>query len=216
MEIAMRLESYRKKRNFNKTPEPQGNVSHENKFLFVIQKHAASHLHYDFRLELNGVLLSWAIPKGPCFDPLVKRLAIHVEDHPVEYGYFEGVIPKGQYGAGVVMLWDQGFWKTLDKNPEEAYKAGHLRFELNAKKLKGRWDLLRFKEENQWFLIKYKDEFAQKLEDYDVTLEAPNSVLTHQSIEEISKKFRFLWTKEGLMEKPTKNLGLKKNMTMDF
>lgn len=211
----MSLDPYQNKRNFNKTLEPQGDVSHENKYLFVIQKHAASHLHYDFRLELNGVLLSWAIPKGPCFDPSVKRLAIHVEDHPVEYANFEGVIPKSQYGAGVVMLWDQGIWIPLDENPEKAYKDKHLRFELNAKKLKGRWDLFCFKEENQWFLVKYKDKFAQKLEDYDVTVEASNSVLTHQSIEEIGKKFRFVWTKEGLMKEPTKKQNQKKNATLN-
>ncbi|KTD01005.1 hypothetical protein OQJ19_12075 [Fluoribacter gormanii] len=181
----MSIESYRKKRNFNKTPEPRGNVSSENDLLFVIQKHAASHLHYDFRLELNGVLLSWAVPKGPCVDPSVKRLAMHVEDHPVDYGYFEGIIPKGQYGAGSVMLWDKGTWKSLDADPEHAYKSGHLRFELEAKKLKGRWDLVRFKDEEHWFLIKFKDKFARKLEEYDITEEEPNSVLTNLSIDQI-------------------------------
>lgn len=188
----MGLEHYHQKRNFNKTTEPKGIISPQNNYLFSIQKHAASHLHYDFRLELNGVLLSWAIPKGPCFDPSVKRLAIHVEDHPVSYGSFEGIIPKGQYGGGTVMLWDKGIWNPLDKDPTQAYHKGHLRFELLAEKLKGRWDLVRFKDEQHWFLIKHQDEFAQKLKDYDVTVEKPNSVLTSQNLEEIadSKKIK--------------------------
>ncbi len=185
----MSIEPYRKKRNFNKTSEPRGDVSSENDHLFVIQKHAASHLHYDFRLELNGVLLSWAVPKGPCFDPSVKRLAMHVEDHPVEYGYFEGIIPKGQYGAGNVMLWDKGAWKPLDANPEKAYKSGHLRFELDAQKLKGRWDLVRFKDEEHWFLIKFEDKFARKLQEYDITEEEPDSVLTNLSIDGIGEHY---------------------------
>ncbi|WP_259331325.1 DNA polymerase ligase N-terminal domain-containing protein [Legionella bozemanae] len=185
----MGIEPYRKKRNFNKTPEPKGGVSSETNYLFVIQKHAASHLHYDFRLELNGVLLSWAIPKGPCFDPSVKRLAMHVEDHPIEYGYFEGIIPEGQYGAGNVMLWDKGIWKPLDADPEKSYKSGHLRFELEAIKLKGRWDLVRFKDEKHWFLIKFKDKFARKLKEYDIIEAEPDSVLTNLSIDEIGEHY---------------------------
>src|SRR5689334_20377058 len=133
----MKLTSYNKKRNFKKTSEPKGIIRNKYKHLFVIQKHAASHLHYDFRIELNGVLLSWAIPKGPSLDPTVKRLAMHVEDHPVEYGNFEGMIPEGQYGAGTVMLWDKGVWIPEDEDPKKAYQKGHLRFTLKAKKLKG-------------------------------------------------------------------------------
>ncbi|CAM3145567.1 DNA polymerase ligase N-terminal domain-containing protein [Legionella anisa] len=185
----MGIEPYRKKRNFNKTPEPRGDVSPEENYLFVIQKHAASHLHYDFRLELNGVLLSWAVPKGPCLDPSVKRLAMHVEDHPIDYGYFEGIIPKGQYGAGSVMLWDKGIWKPLDTDPEKAYKSGHLRFELEAIKLKGRWDLVRFKDEKHWFLIKFKDKFTRKLKEYDIIEAEPDSVLTNLSIDEIGAHY---------------------------
>ncbi|MGC1181415.1 DNA ligase D [Legionella sp.] len=189
----MALEEYKRKRDFKKTVEPKGKLNSAHKFLYVIQKHAASHLHYDFRLELDGVLLSWAVPKGPCFDPSVKRLAMHVEDHPVAYGSFQGIIPKGQYGSGAVMLWDKGIWTPLDENPAQAYHHGHLRFELHAEKLKGRWDLIRFKDEKHWFLIKHRDEWAQKLTDYDVTIEEPDSVINGYSIEEIAEQSEHVW-----------------------
>src|ERR1043165_5360341 len=122
---------YRKNRAFRETPEPAGKVGKRKsrKLAFVVQKHAASRLHYDFRLELNGVLLSWAVPKGPSLDPNDKRLAMHVEDHPLEYGDFEGVIPPKQYGAGTVMVWDRGEWEPVG-DPEEGYAKGHLKFEL--------------------------------------------------------------------------------------
>ncbi|MCP0913220.1 MULTISPECIES: DNA ligase D [Legionella] len=194
----MGLRQYHNKRNFSKTPEPKGQVHKKNKFLFIIQKHAASHLHYDFRIELDGVLKSWAVPKGPCLDPDVKRLAMHVEDHPIEYGTFEGIIPKGEYGGGTVLLWDKGSWKPLDENPEQAYQKGHLRFELDAQKLKGRWDLIRFKTEaNAWFLIKYKDGYARLLSDYDITKEEPDSVISNQSIDEIAENYNAVWTRTG-------------------
>src|SRR3982750_1654585 len=140
----MALELYRKKRNFKTTPEPAGRVARRraDELQFVIQKHAASPLPYDFRLELNGVLLSWAVPKGPSLDPADKRLAMHVEDHPIEYGDFEGTIPKGQYGGGTVMLWDRGSWTPIG-DAEDGYKSGHLKFELNGDKLHGRWALVK-------------------------------------------------------------------------
>ncbi len=184
----MGLAAYHKKRNFNETPEPKGKVSFAHPRLFVIQKHAAKRLHYDFRLELNGTLKSWAVPNGPCLDPTVKRLAVEVEDHPIDYGSFEGLIPAGHYGAGTVMLWDKGVWIPLDKDPFQAYKKGHLRFEIDAGKLKGGWDLIRFKnEKNQWLLIKRNDDFAKPFKQYDITKEKPNSILTHYSIDEITK-----------------------------
>lgn len=200
----MKLDRYHQKRDFNKTPEPKGHVHKGESHRFSIQKHAASHLHYDFRIELNGVLKSWAVPKGPSLDPQVKRLAIHVEDHPIEYGTFEGIIPKGEYGGGTVLLWDKGTWVPLDEDPEKAYEKGHLRFKLHAKKLGGRWDLIRLKaqDNNSWFLIKYKDEFAQSSL-YDITLESPDSVLTHQSLEEIADNYDSIWSKDGL-KKTTK------------
>ncbi|KTC81578.1 DNA ligase D [Legionella brunensis] len=194
----MELDLYHQKRDFKKTPEPHGRVHREQNYLFIIQKHAASHLHYDFRLELDGVLKSWAIPKGPCLDPKIKRLAVHVEDHPIEYGSFEGIIPKGEYGGGTVMLWDEGTWIPLDKDPAKAYEKGHLRFELDAKKLHGRWDLIRFKrEEKSWFLIKYNDESAKSLDDYDITVEKPDSVKTEQSMDEIAENYENIWSGKG-------------------
>lgn len=196
----MGLSRYQQKRDFDKTPEPKGRMHKGNQFRFYIQKHAASHLHYDFRLELDGVLKSWAVPKGPSFDPDVKRLAIHVEDHPIEYGKFEGIIPKGEYGGGTVMLWDIGTWDPLDKDPLKAYQEGHLRFELHAEKLRGRWDLFRFsQEEKSWFLKKYQDDYACK--DLDIIIEEPNSALSGQTMDEITAAEQAIWTKKGLKKK---------------
>src|SRR5690349_10848031 len=161
----MALELYNKKRNFGITPEPKGRVvKRKGKgLMYVIQKHRASHLHYDFRLELNGVLLSWAVPKGPSLDTSVRRLAMHVEDHPIEYGDFEGTIPPKQYGAGTVLLWDRGIW--IPKGDGQAdYEKGRLKFELDGEKLHGGWMLVRGGRggkygENAWFFIKEKDEY---------------------------------------------------------
>ncbi len=140
----MALDEYKRKRDFTKTPEPAGNVvaRKDRERFFCVQKHLASHLHYDLRLEHNGVLLSWAVPKGPSLDPKTKRLAMHVEDHPVEYGEFEGIIPEG-YGAGVVMLWDRGTWIPEVEDVDAALKRGDLKFQLNGYKLKGSWVLVR-------------------------------------------------------------------------
>ncbi|MGQ3889746.1 DNA ligase D [Legionella sp. CNM-1927-20] len=199
----MSLKTYHEKRDFNKTTEPKGKVQHTHKNLFIIQKHAASHLHYDFRLELEGVLKSWAVPKGPSLDPTVKRLAMQVEDHPVEYGSFEGIIPEGEYGGGTVMLWDKGKWRSLDDNPKAAYEKGHLRFELNAEKLKGRWDLIKSNRDKKvWFLIKFKDKEAKPLAEYDITEAEPNSVLTDQTLEEITENYTYSWDKKGLKKAP--------------
>src|SRR5438552_2440161 len=130
----MGLTEYKRKRHFQSTPEPAGKKSRTAGRSFVVQKHAASHLHYDFRLELDGVLKSWAVPKGPSLDPAVKRLAMHVEDHPVEYGSFEGIIPQGQYGGGTVMLWDRGDWEPIG-DAAEGYRKGRLKFRLHGEKL---------------------------------------------------------------------------------
>lgn len=197
----MSLSRYHKKRNFKQTPEPKGNKPRRDaskKRLYIIQKHAASHLHYDFRLELAGVLISWAVPKGPCLDPTVKRLAMHVEDHPLEYGSFEGIIPKGQYGGGTVMLWDKGEWIPEDANPEAAYRKGDLTFTLKGKKLKGKWKLIRInRDDKTWLLMKLKDRYAKPLDTFDITIAEPNSVKTKASLEEIAENYKSVWGKKG-------------------
>jgi len=188
----MPLEKYRTKRNFAVSPEPKGNAAAKRKksLLYVIQKHRATQLHYDFRLEWNGVLLSWAIPKGPSLDPTVKRLAMQVEDHPVEYGAFEGVIPEGEYGGGTVMLWDRGTWSPEgDIGVDETLRKGDLKFTLNGKKLRGSWALVRTKgyggnKKTAWLLIKHRDGFASK---EDITLAKPRSVASRRLLAQIAK-----------------------------
>jgi bifunctional non-homologous end joining protein LigD len=176
------LSVYRAKRDFRATPEPRGGRAKRKAQLgFVIQKHDATRLHYDFRLELGGTLKSWAVPKGPSLDPAEKRLAVHVEDHPLEYATFEGVIPEGHYGAGEVIVWDRGTW-IPDGDPEKAYRAGKLKFELNGEKLHGHWTLVRTRlrgsgDKEQWLLIKERDEEARPHEEYDVVDALPESVI---------------------------------------
>jgi bifunctional non-homologous end joining protein LigD len=193
----MVLEKYKQKRNFKSTPEPAGDVtlaaerakkaSPRDALFFCVQKHLASHLHYDFRLEHKGVLLSWAVPKGPALDPKIKRLAMHVEDHPFEYGTFEGVIPEG-YGAGIVMLWDQGTWTPQTDDVDAALKKGDLKFTLDGYKLKGSWVLVRTGgrwgggDGRSWLLIKHKDEWAGEL---DIAEFAPLSVKSGGDFEHI-------------------------------
>src|SRR5215207_2548125 len=186
----MGLQEYKRKRDFKKTSEPAGRVEKEKGNSFVIQKHAATRLHYDFRLEMEGVLRSWAVPKGPSLDPGEKRLAVHVEDHPLDYGGFEGTIPKGQYGGGTVMLWDRGSWEP-EGDPGKDYGKGRLTFRLDGEKLHGRWHLVRMRsragERNeQWLLIKSDDEWARAEDEPDLLDEAPRSVATGRSLDEIA------------------------------
>jgi len=174
------LQKYWAKRNFAITAEPKGGLTQSGTALtFVIQKHAASRLHYDFRLELDGTLKSWAVPKGPSLDPADKRMAVHVEDHPLDYATFEGVIPKGQYGAGTVIVWDRGVWIPAD-DPHEGYRQGKLKFELKGEKLNGRWNLVRMRgrgeKQEPWLLIKERDGTARAAAEYDVTEALPDSV----------------------------------------
>lgn len=187
------LEEYREKRNFDVTAEPKGGKTRTkaaSELLYVIQKHQASHLHYDFRLEWRGVLLSWAVPKGPSPDPSVKRLATAVEDHPVEYGGFEGVIPAGEYGGGTVMLWDRGTWTPEVEDVDAALERGDLKFTLSGKKLKGSWVLVRTKlgyggsAKPQWLLIKHRDRYSSA---EDILIEKPRSVLTNRLLAEIAR-----------------------------
>src|SRR5690554_4459828 len=164
----MSLQEYKKKRDFRKTREPKGGRKKTRAGRsFVVQKHDASRLHYDFRLELDGVLKSWAVPKGPSLDPKKKHLAVMVEDHPVEYGTFEGIIPEGEYGGGTVMIWDKGTWEPVDDDPAEALRRGKLSFKVHGKRLKGEWALVRMRgrdddddDGKNWLLLKHKDEFA--------------------------------------------------------
>ena len=193
MAVDDRLKEYKKKRDLSKTPEPRGAKKKKKGGdpAFVIQKHDARNLHYDFRLEDEGVLVSWAVPKGPSTDPEDRRLAIKVEDHPIDYGEFEGVIPKGMYGAGTVLVWDRGTYRNLmaEKDPplsmQEALEKGHVEVWLEGEKLRGGYTLIEMKGrgENQWLLIKMKDELADregKLVETD-----PDSVISGASLDEI-------------------------------
>jgi bifunctional non-homologous end joining protein LigD len=185
------LDDYRRKRDFSRSPEPKGRPARAGRRVrprfFCVHKHLASHLHYDLRLEHNGVLLSWAVPKGPSLDPTVKRLALHVEDHPIEYGSFEGVIPEG-YGAGIVMLWDTGTWTPAGDDVDAALAKGDLKFTLDGYKLKGSWVLVRTRGYGaghggrSWLLIKHRDDWSG---DLDITTFAPLSVKTQCDFHEI-------------------------------
>lgn len=192
----MPLEEYNRKRNFTKTPEPEGKVAPRTgrELFFCVQKHLASHLHYDVRLEHNGVLLSWAVPKGPSLDPGTRRLAMQTEDHPFDYGEFEGVIPEG-YGAGIVMLWDKGTWTPEVEDVDAALRKGDLKFTLDGYKLKGSWVLVRTSgrypgarggsgsEQRSWLLIKHRDDWSSA--ELDITEFAPRSVKSDGDFEDI-------------------------------
>ncbi len=192
----MALTKYNKKRNFEETSEPEGKVNKSaSKLIFVVQRHKASRLHYDFRLELDGVLKSWAVPKGPSLNPKNKRLAMMVEDHPYDYKDFAGIIPEGNYGAGIVEIWDKGTYSDIDnstlkdaeKNLRKGLKAGDLKVRMFGKKLKGEFVLVKLKksdkEDNSWLLIKHHDEFATD-EDYDSEEETPENSPINKWLEE--------------------------------
>ena len=181
------LAPYHGKRDFMKTPEPRtGGKSGRGGLSFVVQKHHASHLHYDFRLELDGTLKSWAVPKGPCLDPTVKRMAVQVEDHPISYANFEGTIPPKQYGAGTVIVWDRGEW-VAEGDARQGLAEGKLKFELRGHKLRGRWTLVRMRgggeKQVPWLLIKEKDAEVRPLADYDVVEAEPDSVLSGRDVD---------------------------------
>ena len=190
----LKLNEYRKKRDFGATPEAPGGGDPQEKgkgsLIYVVQKHMASHLHYDFRLEWRGVLLSWAVPKGPSLDPAVKRLAMQTEDHPVQYSSFEGVIPAGQYGAGTVMLWDRGTWQPESADMDSALQKREIRFTLQGKKLQGSWVLIGARgfgenpSRSAWLLIKHRDQYASQR---DVTQEEPRSVMSQRFLGDIAR-----------------------------
>jgi len=189
----MALKEYRAKRRFDVTAEPAGKrkppAKRRKALIFVVQKHRATALHYDFRLEWKGVLLSWAVPKGPSLDPSVKRLAMEVEDHPIEYATFEGIIPEGEYGGGTVMVWDNGTWTPESPDVDAALKKGDLKFTLHGKKLKGSWVLVRTRGRyqggrNTWLLIKHRDEYAST---EDIAETQPRSVGSKRLLLEIAR-----------------------------
>ena len=185
----MALEAYRRKRRFGVTAEPRGGTRvrrRTRKLRFVVQKHRATRLHYDFRLEWDGVLLSWAVPKGPSLDPTVKRLAVAVEDHPLEYARFEGVIPAGEYGGGTVMLWDHGTYVPDEPDVGKSLAKGEIKFTLAGKKLRGSWVLVRtrgYGGNRSWLLIKHRDTAAATI---DIVTEAPRSVASDRLLAEIA------------------------------
>ena len=198
----MGLKEYWRKRNFTRTGEPKGRVQPGGlrPLRFVVQKHAASHLHFDFRLEMAGVLKSWAVPKGPSLDPAVKRLAREVEDHPVDYIDFEGVIPQGEYGGGSVMVWDQGLWLPVEGDPVAELQHGSLKFVLRGKRLKGGWALVRMGGERNarnWLLIKERDRYARPGSENALVEENQRSVVTRRKMETIAADGDRVWHSAG-------------------
>jgi bifunctional non-homologous end joining protein LigD len=180
-----RLAEYNRRRSFSVTPEPAGKLGPVRKeaLEFVIQKHRASSLHYDFRLEHDGVMLSWAVPKGPSLDPSNKRFAMQTEDHPIEYNRFEGVIPEGEYGGGTVMIWDRGTWEPEVEDVDRALAKGDLKFTLHGQKLRGSWVLVRMRD-RQWLLIKHRDKAASTT---DITAAKPRSAVSRRSLASIAR-----------------------------
>jgi len=200
----MSLAEYKRKRNFKKTPEPAGKAKRSREGRqFVVQKHAASRLHYDFRLELDGTLKSWAVPKGPSLDPSVKCLAVHVEDHPLDYAGFEGIIPEGEYGGGTVMVWDRGTWDPEGaEDAQAAYKKGKLKFTLHGDKLKGSWALVRMggragEDGKNWLLIKHDDRYAKLSKEFVLVDKKPKSVLSKRTLEQIAAAGDLVWSGNG-------------------
>jgi bifunctional non-homologous end joining protein LigD len=196
------LQTYHSKRDFKVTAEPKGKVGRADKHRFVIQRHAATRLHYDLRLELDGVYKSWAVTRTPSLDPAVKRLAVEVEDHPIEYGTFEGTIPKEQYGGGTVQLWDRGAWAPQGDDPEGELAKGHLKFTMDGERMQGKWALIRMRDDaaktgrkvrHNWLLIKEIDDKARRGKAGDALMKDVTSVKTGRTLDEIAAKSTKVW-----------------------
>lgn len=223
-----KLSTYHKKRDFKLTREPRGRVGKGDRHRFVIQRHDATRLHYDLRLELSGVYKSWAVTKTPSLDPAVKRLAVEVEDHPLEYGTFEGTIPEGQYGGGTVQLWDRGTWRSQTDTPERDLEKGSLKFVMDGKRMKGKWALIRMHDRephrpgtrvrHNWLLIKEIDDEAHRGKEGDALQNDVTSVKSGRTLDEIADKSRKVWNSNrsvkenvaALKRKPAKKKRKKK------
>ena len=209
------LSTYRAKRDFKLTREPMGRVARGNKRRFVIQRHDATRLHYDLRLELGGVYKSWAVTKPPSLDPAVKRLAVEVEDHPIDYGTFEGTIPKGQYGGGTVQLWDRGTWTPQGDDPQSELAAGHLKIVMDGERMVGKWALIRMRDDakkpgrkvrHNWLLIKEVDEEARRGKAGEALAKEVTSVKTGRTLEEIEAKSTKVWNSNRSTDENVKAL----------
>jgi bifunctional non-homologous end joining protein LigD len=196
------LQTYHSKRDFKVTAEPKGKVEKADKHRFVIQRHAATRLHYDLRLELDGVYKSWAVTKTPSLDPAVKRLAVEVEDHPIEYGTFEGTIPKGQYGGGTVQLWDRGTWTPQGDDPAGELAKGHIKIIMDGERMRGKWALIRMHDDREkpgrkvrhnWLLIKEVDDVAKRGKAGDALAKDVTSVKSGRTLDEIAAKSTKVW-----------------------
>lgn len=198
-----RLSDYNAKRDFSRTAEPAGKIARGRGHSFVIQRHAATRLHYDLRLELDGVYKSWAVTKTPSLDPAVKRLAVEVEDHPIAYGGFEGTIPEGEYGGGTVQLWDRGTWAPQGNNPQAELEKGHLKFVMAGERMKGKWALIRLREEpklrpgrkprHNWLLIKEIDDLARRGKAGEALEKEVTSIKTGRTLDQIADKSKKVW-----------------------
>lgn len=223
------LSTYHAKRDFKVTAEPKGKVARGGKHRFVIQRHAATRLHYDLRLELDGVYKSWAVTKTPSLDPAVKRLAVEVEDHPIEYGTFEGTIPKGQYGGGTVQLWDRGTWAPQEGDPQGELAKGHLKFVMDGERMQGKWALIRMRDDEKkpgrklrhnWLLIKEIDDQAKRGKAGDALTKEVTSVKTGRTLDEIEAKSTKVWNSnrpvdenvKALKKAPAKKVAAKKKI----
>ena len=210
------LSTYFAKRDFGVTREPKGKVAKgKSKYRFVIQRHDATRLHYDLRLELDGVYKSWAVTKTPSLDPAVKRLAVEVEDHPIEYGTFEGTIPEGQYGGGTVQLWDRGTWSPQGDDPENELKGGHLKFVMDGERMKGKWALIRMRDDarrpgakvrHNWLLIKEVDDEAKRGKAGEALAKEVTSVKTGRTLDEIAAKSTQVWNSNRSVDENVKAL----------